>query len=154
MLSFGLLVLQVHCKAGYYQNFSRRILCYPFNQSKSLGPCSRNISSPWAKEGNICWIALLCIFHSLFLSLYSRSHIYHEMEEPQENSMLASIRPNLHLRRKSMPAITGLDTFALSRIAESAAAASEAEAATSSTQARTSLEMDWALHLISFFENP
>ena len=76
------------------------------------------------------------------------------MEEPQENSMLASIRPNLHLRRKSMPAITGLDTFALSRIAESAAAASEAEAATSSTQARTSLEMDGSLHLISFFENP
>lgn len=66
----------------------------------------------------------------------SESHIYHEMEEPQENSMLASIRPNLHLRRKSMPAITGLDTFALSRIAESAAAASEAEAATSSTQVK------------------
>ena len=52
--------------------------------------------------------------------------------------MLASIRPNLHLRRKSMPAITGLDTFALSRIAESAAAASEA--ATSSTQAVLNIE--------------
>ena len=60
------------------------------------------------------------------------------MEELQENSMLASIRPNLHLRRKSMPAITGLDTFALSRIAESAPAASEAT--TSSTQAVLNIE--------------
>jgi hypothetical protein len=76
--------------------------------------------------------------HYVFLLLFCRSHIYHEMEEPQENSMLASIRPNLHLRRKSMPAITGLDTFALSRIAESAAAASEA--AISSTQAVLNIE--------------
>ena len=97
---------------------------------------------PFFEQERVTYVELNCFAfftHYKFLSLFSRSLIYHEMEELQENSMLASIRPNLHLRRKSMPAITGLDTFALSRIAESAAAASEAEATTSSTQARTSL---------------
>ena len=46
------------------------------------------------------------------------------MEDPHSNSMLAKLQPSLQVRRKSSPAITGLDTFALHRIAESATVSS------------------------------
>ena len=49
------------------------------------------------------------------------------MEDPYSNSMLAKLQPSLQVRRKSSPAITGLDTFALHRIAESAAVSSSTQ---------------------------
>ena len=59
------------------------------------------------------------------------------MEDPHSNSMLAKLQPSLQVRRKSSPAITGLDTFALHRIAESAAVSSSTQV---NNKAQDSLE--------------
>ena len=50
--------------------------------------------------------------------------------------MLAKLQPNLHVRRKSSPAITGLDAIALRRIAENSAASTSSSASTQPVKIR------------------